>query len=352
MVAGLAMTVALVACAQQGADTPDAESAGVAARFGDTIITEAELEEAAGGQLIQLHQQMYQIKEQQLQTMIFEKLVNRAAEAEGLTRDDYLKREVMDKIPAPTEEQIQQLLTQYKSQLPEDETLARQQVTNYLKQQGAQPLQIALKNRLFDDAGVEILLDPPRVSPVVHSANPSRGASAAPIVFIEYTDFQCPFCDRVQPTIQALRERYGDSFVHVFKHLPLPMHQQATLAAEASMCARDQGKFWELHDWLFANKNNISRDTLLVQAEALEMSVETFAECVDTRVYKAHVESDAAEAGKFGIRGTPGFVVNGRVVTGAQPLEAFIDIIDGELRRAGLPIPGTDEPGADTGSES
>ncbi len=333
--------VALAACAQ-APEEPTSSDSEVAARFGDTVITVAEVEEKAGGALIGLYQQVYQAKDQQLRAMIFDQLVDEAAAAEGISREDYLTREIVDKIPAPSEEQIQQVFNQYRAQLPPDETQARQQVTAFLGQQAGQQVEANLKARLFDAAGVEILLDPPRVNPVVEAFNPFRGPADAPVVLVEYTDYQCPYCDRAQPTIKAVRERYGDSVVHVFKNLPLPMHQQATLAAEAALCAADQGKFWELHDWLFANKNNISNDTLTAQAEALGLDIPVFTACVDSRTHKAKVEADAKEAGEFGIRGTPGFVVNGRILTGAQPLEAFVAVIDDELKRAGLPVPGAE----------
>jgi len=333
--------VAMVACAQ-APEQPTSSDGEVAARFGDTVITVAEVEEKAGGALIGLYQQVYQAKDQQLRAMIFDQLVDEAAAAEGISREDYLNREIVEKIPAPSEEQIQQVFNQYRAQLPPDEAQARQQVTAFLGQQAGQQVESNLKARLFEAAGVEILLDPPRVNPVVEAYNPFRGPADAPVVLVEYTDYQCPYCDRAQPTINAVRERYGDSVVHVFKNLPLPMHQQATLAAEAALCAADQGKFWELHDWLFANKNNISNDTLTAQAETLGLDVPVFTTCLDSRTHKAEVEADAKEAGTFGIRGTPGFVVNGRILTGAQPLEAFVAVIDDELRRAGVPVPGAE----------
>ena len=350
---GAVLTVALVACAQPSEESSSSESA-VAARFGDTVITVEEVETAAGGQLIGLYQQIFQAKDQQLRVMIFNQLVEQAAAAEGISREAYLTREIVDKIPEPSEAQIQQVLNQYKSQLPPDEAQARQQVVAFLKQQTGQQQESNLRAQLFEAAEVEILLDPPRVKPVVEAYNPMRGPADAPIVLIEYTDYQCPYCDRAQPTIDAVRERYGDSVVHVFKNLPLPMHQQATLAAEAALCAADQGKFWELHDWLFANKNNISRDTLVAQAEVLSLDVEVFTDCVDSRAHQQQVEADAKEAGSFGIRGTPGFVVNGRILNGAQPIDAFIAVIDDELSRAGLPIPGTEdaETGVETGTDS
>jgi predicted DsbA family dithiol-disulfide isomerase len=348
MLVGLLMTSALVACAQQPADTASADNE-VAAKFGDTVITVAEVEKAVDGQLLQFRQQMYQVKDQQLQKMIYDALVDKAAADEGITRDEYLKREITDKVAEPSEEQIKQVMDQYRSQLAPDDAQARQQVVSYLQQQGRGQQEMALKTRLFEEAGVQIMLEPPRVEPVIEAANPSRGPADAPITFIEYTDFQCPYCGRVQSTIEALRERYGDQMLHIFKNLPLPMHQQAGLAAEAGMCAADQGKFWELHDWLFANKSNISRDTLMAEAETLGLDTEAFGVCIDTQTHQAQIEADAAEAGRFGIRGTPGFVINGRVVTGAQPFENFVQIFDDELRRAGLPIPGTEQ---DEGAKS
>jgi predicted DsbA family dithiol-disulfide isomerase len=350
--AGGLMILALVACAQQAEEMAGSDST-IAARFGDTVITVAEVEEAAGGQLIGLNQQIFQVKDQQLRRMIFDQLVDQAAAEEGIDRAEYLDREVNKAVAPPTEEQIQQIFDQYRSQLPPDEEQARQQIVGFLSQQARAQAENALRERLFAEAGVVIMLDPPRVKPVIEAYNPTRGPADAPVVLVEYTDYQCPYCDRAQPTIDAVLERYGDSVVHVFKNLPLPMHQQAVLAAEAALCAGDQGKFWDLHDWLFANKNNISRDTLIAQAEVLGLDMETFTTCVDSRTHQAVVEADMAEATRFGIRGTPGFAINGRVLSGAQPLENFIAIIDDELRRQGLPIPGTEtaeDEGADESS--
>jgi len=339
---GSVILIALVACAQPS-EEPNANDSQVAARFGDTVITVDEVETAAGGQLIGLYQQIFQVKDQQLRSMIYQTLVEQAAAAEGISREDYLTREIIDKVPAPSEEQIQQVLNQYKAQLPPDEAQARQQVTAFLNQQAGQQQEAQLRARLFEAAGVEIMLDPPRVEPVIEAHNPMQGPADAPIVLVEYTDYQCPYCSRAQPTITAVRERYGDSVVHVFKNLPLPMHQQATLAAEAALCAADQGQFWEFHDWLFANKNNISKETLVAQAGVLSLDVPVFTACVDSREHQQEVVQDSSEAASFGIRGTPGFVINGRILTGAQPLEAFVEVIDNELMRQGLPIPGGEE---------
>jgi protein-disulfide isomerase len=141
-------------------------------------------------------------------------------------------------------------------------------------------------------------------------------------------------------------ERYDGKIRHVFKQLPLPMHSEAPLAAEASLCAADQGKFWELHDWLFANRSNLSPETIGDQVAALGIDREAFETCLQAGTHRAQVEADSAEARSFGITGTPGFVINGRILGGAQPFEAFAAVIDDELRRAGVEIPAPPAPQA------
>jgi len=339
---GTLIIVALVACAQP-TEEPTATESQIAAKFGDHEITVAEVEEAAGGQLVGLYQQIYQVKDQQLRQMIYTKLVEDAAAAEGMDRTAYLEREIISKVSEPEEAQIQQVINQYRSQLPPDEDQARQQVVAFLTQQARVQQETLVRERLFAAADVQMMLDPPRVSPNVGANDPMQGPADAPVVLVEYTDYQCPYCVRAQPTIEAVRERYGDLVVHVFKNLPLPMHAQAKLAAEAALCAGDQDKFWQMHDWLFANKDNISHDTLAAQAAALSLDVPTFTSCVKDGTYRAQVDAETAEANSFGIRGTPGFVINGRVLSGAQPLDQFIAVIDDELRRKGLPIPGSEQ---------
>ncbi|MEJ2582767.1 MAG: thioredoxin domain-containing protein, partial [Acidobacteriota bacterium] len=126
---------------------------------------------------------------------------------------------------------------------------------------------------------------------------------------------------------------------HIFKNLPLPNHPQAQLAGEASLCAQDQGKFWEFHDWLFANQRTMNRESMVAAAVELGMDGEAFTTCVDEGTHTARVRADMTEARSFGITGTPGFLVNGRVVSGAQPIEEFEKIIDEELSLRGIEVP-------------
>ena len=342
---GLLAAAAMVG-AQQPA--PPADGEAVVARIGDEVITESQLESMVGASLVNLRQQIYQAKVQELEKQIFNRLVGQAATAEGLTRADYVAKNIDALVTPPTEEQINQIFTQFRSRLGPDDDKAKQQVTEFLNQQARAMQEGALRKELFSKAGVQILLEPPRVQVAIGEGTPSRGPATAPIVLVEYTDYQCPYCDRVQPTLAAVRERYGDQVLHVFKNLPLPIHAQAQLAGEASLCAQDQDKFWEFHDWLFQNQRTMNRGLMIEQAGTMGMDTELFTACVDQKTYSDKVRADMKEARSFGITGTPGFLINGRVLSGAQPLEAFEAIINEELERQGLPVP--ERPAAEEGA--
>ena len=323
------VATATVACAQasSGAEDP------VVAQIGDDVITASELETMVGTSLVALRQQMYDTKVAKLQDEIYRRLLKEAAAAEGTSEIDYVRSRVDEAVGEPDPGEVVKLMSQYRAQLAEDDVQARNQVVQALKQRERQRLAEELRGSLFAEAGVRILLEPPRVAFTVAEGTPSRGPVDAPVVLIEYTDFQCPFCTRVQPTINELLKRYDGELRHVFKNLPLPMHAEAPLAGAAALCAQDQGKFWELHGWLFENQRTLNRVSIVSKAGLLGMDKEAFEACLEDGTYHGRVREEMAEANGYGITGTPGFLINGRILTGAQPIEAFIQIIDDELAR-------------------
>jgi len=163
---------------------------------------------------------------------------------------------------------------------------------------------------------------------------PTKGPKNAPVTIIEFSDFQCPFCSRVVPTLKQIQETYGDKVRVAFKHQPLPFHQNAKLAAQAAMAAHEQGKFWEMHDKLFANQQALDRASLERYAQELGLDMGKFKAALDTNKYEAYVTADSNEGMRVGANGTPTFFINGRQVVGAQPFEAFKTIIDQELAKA------------------
>lgn len=167
----------------------------------------------------------------------------------------------------------------------------------------------------------------------------TKGPDDAKVTIIEYSDFQCPFCARFYSNAyKQILATYPDDVKIIFKDFPLSFHAQATPAAEAAECAGAQGKFWEYHDKLFENQgdwSSVGRASFDKYAEELGLNMETWANCVNNREFKANVEADFREGQQKGVRGTPAFFINDKLVTGAQPFATFQAEIDAALAAAG-----------------
>ncbi|MEW5854180.1 MAG: thioredoxin domain-containing protein [Myxococcota bacterium] len=161
-----------------------------------------------------------------------------------------------------------------------------------------------------------------------------KGPADAKVTVIEFSEFQCPFCNRVLPTMKQVQQTYGNDVRVCFKHNPLPFHQDAPLASVASLAAGEQGKFWEMHDKLFENQKALKRPDLEKYAQELGLDMNKFKAALDNNPYKARIDADVAEAAQFGARGTPSFFINGKSLRGAQPFDAFKTAIDGALKDA------------------
>lgn len=173
--------------------------------------------------------------------------------------------------------------------------------------------------------------DPNKRYPVSVNEAPVVGPKTAPITIVEFSDFQCPFCKKVGPTLDQIRKEYGDQIRIAFKHQPLDIHPKAPAAHAAAEAAHRQGKFWEMHDLIFENQREMSPEKYLEYAEQLGLDIEQFKRDVASDEVKKRISSDKLEAAKLSASGTPTFYINGLVVSGAKPFEAFKVIIDKEL---------------------
>jgi protein-disulfide isomerase len=162
-------------------------------------------------------------------------------------------------------------------------------------------------------------------------ASPAKGPANAKVTIVEFSEFQCPYCSRVLPTVKKIMSTYPKDVRVVFKHNPLPFHQDAGLASEAAMAAGEQGKFWEMHDLLFANQQQLKRENLEKYAEGLGLDMTKFKAALDSGKYKRAIQMDQQTAAQFGARGTPSFFINGRPVRGAVPFEEFDKVIKEEI---------------------
>ena len=161
-----------------------------------------------------------------------------------------------------------------------------------------------------------------------------KGDPYAPVTIIAFSDYECSYCKTGDQTINLVLSEYAGKVNYVFRDLPLSeLHPYAQKAAEAAECAGAQGKFWEMHDAIFANETDLGVNTLKKRAIDLGLNTTSFNECLDTGAMAAEVKADQAEGLKAGVDGVPTFFVNGRKLKGAQSLEAFTAIIDEELAK-------------------
>jgi len=320
------------ACVAQSADTPKPKQA--VATVGDQTIYDTDLASAAEGQLQPLRSQEYDIKRKALDTLIEQKTLENAAKAKGLTTDQLIQQEVTAKVKEPSNDVILGFYLAQSGRInrPLDDAL-KAQVRESIKQTQTRQLREDYIKGLRDENKVVVLLSPPRVQ-VAHDPKRLLGNPKAPVMIVEFSDYQCPYCHQVEPTVKAVLAKYGDKISLSYRDFPLTaIHPYAMGAAEASRCAEEQGKFWEYHDQLFT-ASKLEKDDLIGYARNLKLDDKQFESCLTTEKYKADIDKDEQEGRKAGVNGTPGFFINGVFVNGAKPESEFTSIIDDELGRA------------------
>jgi protein-disulfide isomerase len=318
--------------------TAAADPGAAVAKVGGETITNKDLEEFAKGELKKLDQQfqeqVYQVKRTALENMVIKRLVDARAKAAGKSTEDFLKAEIIDKVGPPSDAEIQAVYDQAKASGRDLPPIAqvKEPIARYITQQKAQSSAQAYYDKLKADAKVEILLAPyrpPRVA--VEAKGPSRGPEKAPITIVEFSDFECPYCGRGEEVVAEVLRAYPEKIRLVYRDFPLPMHPNAPKAAEAAHCAGDQGKYWEMHAKLFANQRALEVPALKGYAKALNLDTAKFDKCLDSGEKAKLVEEGHKAGTELGVSGTPAFFVNGIMINGAQPFDAFKEIIDGEL---------------------
>jgi len=334
-----------VACSAPGGtdgDRVDGASSGAAedgsptvARVDGEEITRAELD--AWIQEDWLEQQLqgktpaqvHEFRAERLERMIDEQLLEREAREQGVAPEALLARQADDVEVSDAEVEAFYEANQDRLGSVSLEEMGPR-IRDHLGQLQAQEAVRSYVQSLRDDAEVEVAIQAPRTE--VAARGPALGPESAPVTIVEFSDFQCPYCARAAPVVKQLRERYPDSVRIVYRHFPLDsVHPQARSAAEASLCAADQGRFWEYHDVLFENARQLGEADLIRYAEELDLDTADFRTCLEEDRHAEQVERDLEAGRRAGVTGTPSFFVNGRMLGGAQPLEAFVRIIDSEL---------------------
>ena len=208
--------------------------------------------------------------------------------------------------------------------------ILRQQIT----EQSRARLRDALLRRLKREYGFRSYLEPLRTD-VASMGHPSRGPAAAPVTIVEFSDFECPFCYGLYPTLKLIEKNYPEQVRIVYRQFPLnAIHPRAQKAAEASLCAHDQGRFWEMHDSMFDGQKQLEVDALKQRAKEFQLDLAAFDACLDSGSKADAIKKDMADAARAGVTGTPTFFVNGRMMLGNQPYAEIRALIEDELQRA------------------
>ena len=307
------------------------------AEIDGAVITESQLDASLGRQLSHLNQQIYDLKRQKLNELIDAQLLTEEAKRQAVSVATLLEREIHHKVAKVSDEEVERFYEKNKERIRFELEKVRDQILNYFREQKIAERKSEYFKTLRVKAKIRTYLKPPPIQRVgvLTDRSHSKGAENAPVSIVKFEDFECPFCKIVQPTLAELLKKYDGKVRLVHKDLPLEaIHPQATLAAEAARCAGDQGKFWQYHDTLYSKVPKLGPADLKAYAKEIGLDTAPFYQCLRTGKHKTAVQRDLAEGAKLGLTGTPSFFINGREISGAQPLEAFAAIIDDELARA------------------
>ena len=346
--AAVASAAAIFACSaatgdsDKGGAKPKTTAAAAAAPLppttavaviGDKTITLVDLDAQAAGALVRVRQEEYDARKQALDNMINDEVTAKESAAKGKSKDELLKAEVADKVADPAQAEIDAFYEQNKARMgAQTKEQLGPQIATMLKNQKMMDAQRAYYKSLRDKYAVKTLLEPPRLD-VDADDDPTKGPAKAPITIVEFSDYQCPYCGRAEATVMEVLKKYGDKVRLVYRDYPLSFHQNANVAAQASDCAKEQGKFWEMHDAMFANQSKLTQPDLVETAGSLKLDKDKFKTCLDAGKYKDEVQKDFDAGMKYGVTGTPTFFINGIPIVGARDVNSFTEIIDSELDR-------------------
>ena len=308
------------------------------ARVDGTPITEGEMMAEAKPSLTVVEskfaEEVYTQKARALDRLVEKRLLEARAKKEGITVDALLDREVDRKVPEPTEAAMRAVYDQTKANgrvLPPFSDV-KGEIATFLKGQSAQEVRQALVAQLRAASKVESLLPPLLLPKVAFQADgPSRGEAGAPVTIVEFSDYECSFCARAEATVVEVLNAYKGKVRLVHQAFPLSIHPRAPKAAEAALCAGEQGRYWEMHDSLLANQAALGGDDLKKRARVLGIDPAKFDACLDTGRMAPVVEASKKLGEGIGVNSTPSFFVNGRPLSGAQPFEKFKELVDHEL---------------------
>ncbi len=291
----------------------DANSKEVVAVINGQDITQSDLEQKEMVKLLKARDQFYLAQKDALNQLIEDSLLEAQAKKEGVTVDELLDKHVNSKVTDPTEDQLQVYYEGIQTTQPYSEV--RPKIVDTIHQHRVAKLRAEYIKSLRDSSNIVVMLQPPAAS-VPLGKTATRGAQDAPVTIIEFADYECPYCQKMDPDLRKLQDDFKGQIRFAFKDFPLPMHKHAEKAAEASRCAEDQNKYWEYHDRLFSKDAGLDVPELKQYANDLGLDSAKFDACLDSGKEADAIQEDVEQGNHLGISGTPAVFINGHFFSG------------------------------------
>jgi protein-disulfide isomerase/Skp family chaperone for outer membrane proteins len=321
-----------------------AQSNSKVAEVNGQVISQEELNQAAADDLkgletkrlqndASLAQEKQEIMARALDELVANKLIEAEAKKQNISPEKLLESEVDSHVHPPSDADANAFYEANKARIPIPKEQAMPQVKEYLLERNRAQSHDEYIAKLKKQYGYKSYLEPLRVK-VETAGYPTLGPDDAPVTIVEFSDFECPFCGGLYPTLKEVEKNYSGKMRVVYRQFPLTnVHPHAEKAAEASLCAFEQQRFWEFHDSMFGNQKELSIPDLKQRAVDLKLDTQKFNECIDSGREAAAIQKDIQEGARVGVTGTPAMFINGRFLSGNQPYAAIKDMIEDELQR-------------------
>ena len=331
-----------VGCANRMTNVNGSNKQTAPAVINNTLVTESEIRKEAADSLESLELKklredaVYAREEREammeaMERVLEEKLLELEAAEQGISKEQLIDREIRSKVEDPTEAEIDRVYELNRARVNRPKEDVADSIKRFLREMNEKEIRDALLRSLEQKYKVVRNLEPFRFD-VKTAGHPSIGPDNAPVKLVLFSDFECPYCRDFGITLTEIIRKYGDKVQLVFRQFPLTsIHPNAQRAAEASLCARDQERFWETHDIMFENQKALTEENILAWIESLELDREKFKECLTSGLRKPEVREDIRAGSAAGADSTPTLFINGIYLSGGQPYEFVASIIEKEL---------------------
>lgn len=313
-----------------GAETNGGSRPGevVMVEINGTKVTLAEFERKRPTAFFQARNNFHDAQRKVVEDFIDEYLVEEQAKKQGMTAIAYMDKYVAEKMPKdPSDEALRVYFEGVDTKEPYE--AVRGKIVDALRSRRSAKIRGEYVATLRAQAKVIFRVGPPRAE-ISMKDTPVRGATNAPVLLVEYADYECPYCQQIAPVLDKLEAEFKGKLAFAYKDMPLQMHANAPKAAEATHCAGAQGKYWEYHDLLSKTKM-LDLASLKEGSQTLKLDTKAFEKCLDSGEKAGIVKAHMAEAQSLGVQGTPTFIVNGRFMSGTPTYEQLKALIEEEL---------------------